>query len=560
MANTFPDRLAPGRPGGRAEATVFEALKRGLPDDWYLYAGLALLERDRAAEAECDFVLLHRLSGLYVIECKGFGVERRGDGYWYRREPDGSEHKLRESPFEQAQRGVKQLVEVLRRRWREESGGGELPFVHGHAVALPWVRGQRGALPLDVEPELLLDADGLDQPLRFVQQLAAFWHRTQRTPPRPLDEVAFTRFRKHVLLPRTHLAPAMAGLFAADGRQLQQQTDEQVRVLSGLFQQQHLVVTGPAGTGKTLLGLEAARRYADSGLRTLLVCFNRGLGDALEARVGTWDETVAARTTAGTFHKLCEDALPCLGRKLEVPAGPPDAKRAYFEHTLPLALLDAVAAGHVAPWQAIVVDEAQDFHPDWWSILENLTTPNARWLVLADKEQDIFGRENAFHAGWPRFQLTFNLRSSRALGRFVSAASGMTLDHLANAPEGLPPQIERQAPGKPTVERLDRLVAELLGREGFYPSQIAILSPHTRAHSSLAGRTLIAGHLLVDQADGDRDALLHTTIGKFKGLEADVVILIDFDPEDHLCRAAMRYVAASRARHMLYVFSKTGVF
>ena len=550
----------PSRPGGRAEATVFEALKRGLPDDWYLYASLPLLERDRAAESECDFVLLHRLSGLYVIECKGFGVERRGDGYWYRRDPDGSEKKLRESPFEQAQRGVKQLVEVLRRRWREDSGGADLPFVHGHAVALPWVRGQRNGLPLNVEPELLLDADGLDQPLHFVQQLAAFWRRTHRAAPRPLDEVAFTRFRKHVLLPRTHLSPTMSGLFAADGRQLQQQTDEQIRVLSGLLSQQHQVVTGPAGTGKTLLGLEAARRFAESGLRTLLVCFNRGLGEALEARVQAWDDTAAGRTTAGNFHKVCEDALPSLGRKLEVPAGPPDAVRAYFEHTLPLALFDAVAAGHVLPWQAIVVDEAQDFHPDWWSILENVTTPNARWLVLADKEQDIFGRGNEFHADWPRFQLTFNLRSSQALGRFVSAASGMTLDHLANAPEGLPPQVERQAPGKPTVERLERLVADLLGREGFYPAQIVILSPHTRARSSLAGRTDVAGHPLVDHTHGDRDALLHTTIGKFKGLEADVVILIDFDPDDKLCRPAMRYVAASRARHMLYVFSKTGVF
>lgn len=48
--------------------------------------------------------------------------------------------------------------------------------------------------------------------------------------------------------------------------------------------------------------------------------------------------------------------------------------------------------------------------------------------------------------------------------------------------------------------------------------------------------------------------MLHTTIGKFKGLEADVVILADIDPDDVRCNLSARYVAASRARHRLYVF------
>ena len=563
MANCFPDQLPPGRPGGKAEAAVFEAFKRGLSDEWYVYAGLPLLERDRAAEGECDLVLLHRQAGLFVIECKGFGVERRGDGKWYRRDLDGSVKEMTEGPFEQAQRTVKHLVDILGRRWRTEFGASlgnttEPPLVHGHAVALPWVKHARAELPLNVEPELLLDAVGLDQPLKFIERLAAFWRRSRHTPPRPMDDQTFTRFRKRVLLPRTHLGPTVAGLAAADGRRIQAQTDEQVRILTGLFQQKQQIVTGPAGTGKTLIALESARRYAAAGLRTLLVCFNRGLGDALKARVQSWDAAEAELVTVGNFHQLCEDVLPALGRKLDVPKGDGAAVRAYFEKELPMALLEAVDGGHVPPWQAIVADEAQDFDPDWWSILETVATPDARWTVVADRSQDIFGRENQFHAGWPRFNLSHNLRSTRAIGAFVAKCSGMALDHLQQAPEGVPPQVERQPSGKAFVERLERLVADLLGRDGFYPAQIVILSPHTRANSSLVGRTELARHRLIDRPDDDRDGILHTTIGKFKGLEADVVILIDIDPADALCTPAMRYVAASRARHLLYVFSRDG--
>jgi DNA helicase IV len=50
--------------------------------------------------------------------------------------------------------------------------------------------------------------------------------------------------------------------------------------------------------------------------------------------------------------------------------------------------------------------------------------------------------------------------------------------------------------------------------------------------------------------------VLHTTIGRFKGLESDVVIMLDVDPDDPRCGRHERYVAASRAKHRLYVFTR----
>jgi DNA helicase IV len=66
----------------------------------------------------------------------------------------------------------------------------------------------------------------------------------------------------------------------------------------------------------------------------------------------------------------------------------------------------------------------------------------------------------------------------------------------------------------------------------------------------------LAGIPLADRPADQEGKLLHTTIGKFKGLESDIVVMADVDPSDPRCSTRARYVAASRARHMLHVFAK----
>jgi superfamily I DNA/RNA helicase len=88
------------------------------------------------------------------------------------------------------------------------------------------------------------------------------------------------------------------------------------------------------------------------------------------------------------------------------------------------------------------------------------------------------------------------------------------------------------------------------------PEQIVILTPHRRTHSSLDGVSAIAGIALADGPGERKGKLLHTTIGAYKGLESDVVILLDIDPSDPRCDRRARYVGASRARLALHVFAK----
>src|SRR5687768_13573702 len=110
MAQMIPAEPPPDERGTRAERALFLALEEALSDDFFVYYGLPYIARERAEEGEVDFLVVHRERGILVIECKGGGVVRKANGDWAR---DG---KRIESPFDQAQRQIKQLVRELEAR------------------------------------------------------------------------------------------------------------------------------------------------------------------------------------------------------------------------------------------------------------------------------------------------------------------------------------------------------------------------------------------------------------------------------------------------------------
>ena len=114
---------------------------------------------------------------------------------------------------------------------------------------------------------------------------------------------------------------------------------------------------------------------------------------------------------------------------------------------------------------------------------------------------------------------------------------------------------EQEGGRRKTLQQIESLVRKLVEAQGVPVERIAVLTPHSRKNSTLAEVEEIAGIPLTEQREEREGALLHTTIGKFKGLECDVGILVDVDPKDPRCNRNARYVAASRARQRLYVFA-----
>jgi hypothetical protein len=555
----IPDIPPEFGPGKGAEKALYEALQSQLTDDFFVYHGLRYLEKERAAEGEADFLILHREYGLLSVECKGRGVRRTGTGQWFRLCEDGKEWPLREDPFQQAQRTLKQLVKELDSRLREAMPrlNGPFPFTYGYAVAFPLTFLNDADLPLNLQLRIVFDASDMNRIEERVLDAFNFWGA--RSPAHcQLEKHEFSAFRKRVLHPRFHVTESLGAQLQLNTQQFIRLTEEQVLILKGILSNPRLTVSGGAGTGKTILALEAAKLLSERGMRVLLMCYNQALARYLDRIIKDW-QGLEARVDVYTFHGLCRKAYEVLEIPFVVPTkGDPDGSVRFWNETAPLVLMEALDKGKLSCWEGIVIDEGQDFAADWWAVIEGcLANKETGTLVIFyDPHQEIFGRGCHIPELRANFPLLCNFRNTRMIIDAMRGIMNVDMAPHPRSPQGQEVKRHLQKSKKKAQEEIEGMLKTYIQGQGIRPEQIAIITPHTKENSLFSGTEDLAGYPLAEDPANRHGAILHTTIGKFKGMESDVVFFADIDPEDPRCNVNARYVAVSRGRQILHEFWK----
>ena len=291
-------------------------------------------------------------------------------------------------------------------------------------------------------------------------------------------------------------------------------------------------VAGVAGSGKTLLALEHARRSAASGRRTLLLSGGRVHARWLAESIG---DAHAGRLEVLSFHGLCRRVTEAAGARFEVPEAP-EARAEFLEWGAPELLLEHRDATGTS-WEAIVVDGGQDFLGDWWDALERCLAPRATFHVFYDEAQDVYG--------------------ARGIGA-LEALPGFELERCFRGVEGRSETVVAIPGPARRRDAVRELAARWLGEESLAPARVAILAPHRLGRSCLAGLGEVRGVPLTERLEEWRAGrgLLVSTIRAFRGLEADAVAVIDLPKptEGEGFGAADLHVGRSRARRSLHLF------
>jgi hypothetical protein len=547
MARVIPDTKPEDIPHD-SERVVYEAL-RALPAGYVVLHSFPWLRprRDLAAEplveGEADFVVLHPERGMLVLEVKGGVPELRGRT-WFR-----GNAEIRD-PFEQARRNRYALVDAIEERSRGRIGRGI--FTHGDVVVFPHCR-YSGPLPLNTDPRLLLDSRATPEIGARIESAFEAWQRR----PTSLTPSQFSELLD-ALMPKLRLMRSVSADLAAEGQRIVQVTEDQRTTLQGLLASDRVLVEGGAGSGKTLLAVEFGVSLAVSGARVLLLCFNRHLATWLQeqARGDPRLRSAPGSLEVSTFHSF---ALSLAQRARVEFVVPSDNAEAFWDAEVPLILeqaLDLLRAGAGAPlYDAVVVDEAQDFSPDWWVTVESLTrgARHGRLYAFLDLHQSLRGDPRLPSVPLQtKFRLTTNCRNTRAIARSASRIVGAEITLLAGTPEGEAPSLCRAATAAADAGIVLGEVRRLFGG-GLEARQIVLIGPAARANGSLARFAEVDGVPLVDNASDWRrgGGVLVTTARAFKGLEADVVILYDLSGFGAAFSTTDLYVAWTRARHRL---------
>ncbi len=550
MARMYPDRIPAfvrTNPGRAAECSVYEALLDTLSDDYSVFGWVAWVGRrtgDGARDGEADFVIAHPEHGLLVLEVKGGAVAFDASaGAWSSTDLNGRVHPLQESPFAQAARHRHELGRKLQDtpKW-----GGRSP-TFGWAVALPDSSTPAGDLGLDGPRELLICHEHMGRIDERVASIGRYWQRREEHRE-PLGEDGVHAVRQ-VLAQSFQLRMPLGRVLQEDARSIVELSEAQFGVLDGLVHNRRVLVTGGAGTGKTLLALEKAKRLArDDGFRTLLTCFNLPLAEYLRASAGD-----IPLLTVRNFHELCSDFAQRAGHDVTVPTDGA-AANIFYRETLPTLLADALTA---IPdrFDAIVLDEGQDFSATDRAALEMTLDDRADSILYAfqDDTQAIYPDGSPWPAtGMATFVLTENRRNTRAIHEVLGCLAGDT-GTRAGGPPGTPQEFIVAREGREQARALSRVLHRLIKEQGVAPASIAVLVSSRRGEPPVVVDGRIGAFEATTEHDAADERILFESVTRFKGLERDVVILTRLDPVEYISYRPMLYVGASRARTMLIV-------
>ena len=185
----------------------------------------------------------------------------------------------------------------------------------------------------------------------------------------------------------------------------------------------------------------------------------------------------------------------------------------------------------IRPYDAIVVDEGQDFRESWWLAIEDCLAEKGRLMVFCDPQQNIFGADglDAIDVGDRVLRLPVNCRNTQHIARFCDNIIDIESYSHERAPDGLPVRVDVEKNDENRLKSIESLIAHWIKKEGLRPSQIAILSPWRKDKTCLAEVDRVSRIKLTSNIDtwGQDKGILCTTVRAFKGLEADVLLLVD---------------------------------
>ncbi|MDO4765090.1 MAG: ATP-binding domain-containing protein [Eubacteriales bacterium] len=313
-------------------------------------------------------------------------------------------------------------------------------------------------------------------------------------------------------------------------------TRQQAMLLDFLEEQKTAVIHGLAGTGKTVLAVEKAKRLAAQGEQVLFLCFNSFLRDALRKN------NVIPNVTFHNAHSLAYEIMGQSDLTVE------EVLEEFVD------FLEEVFEEESWEYSNIIVDEGQDLDDSLLNRLYELVKQkNGCFYVFYDRNQYIMKNPLSKWIDNAECRLVLHKNCRNTAEVFKTSCSIMGLENVTYN------DVHGEIPGVRFYNRKDeeeKIVSDFIKcvlDEGLQPSDIVILTAKTVESSWIDPEKKYAGQKL--SCKGEAEKILFTSIRKFKGLEAEAILIVDMqmsaltNPEDR----RLLYTGASRAKNLLNI-------
>lgn len=533
------------------------------PEGWIALHSLDLAPWTHGLRTEIDFVVIVPDSGILCIEVKSHENLSFDGQRWH-------PPTIKRSPFKQAADGRYNFFRRLRDLAPKFQ---DVPVVH--CCIFP--RAAFSLAPnMSVQSWELMDsrtfrafssADQFCEDIRKRLQSAIAADGRLSPLPQPLTAAEIAVIVSSCVPVQKFRPDARAEILHREAQVENHLREQQKPALKLAAQNPRLIVAGGAGTGKTLIAMEIARRASESGKRVALLCFNQLVGDWMRQRIAQATPSLPTLVAGRAIQVMAEMT------GVAIPANP---SAHFWEFELPQAIEDRLTDPDfqaVAQFDYMVIDEAQDIlgRPRLWQCLSQFIAGgvvSGCYTLVGDFEHQVLSERTAMREAlkvidqsahpthWP---LTENCRNYRIVGETAARLGGLGdaiySGYLRTGGGVRNYNIAFYDTDQAQTDLLAQLLRDFRA-EGYKASEITILS-FRADEMSAATKLRHSGHKL-RPARQTGEATAFTTVHAFKGMENKIVLLTDVELNNTDFHRDLFYTGMTRSTESVRVLCRHG--
>lgn len=522
MANMYPKNISEYLPTN-SERIVYYELKNQLPDSFDVFYSVSWTSNvnGKLVKSEADFIVASPDFGFLCLEVKGGNSIRVEENVWYLSDTIHGERRLNESPYSQAEKNMYYFKKCFAGIYSTNYSG-----IYGAGVVFPFYSVRDDHNLNNRDRACTIDCNDLNNIYDSIKKMFRLWagNTYGRRFYSPSQHQAFLE----IIRDRIAVSAAAGALVRFKEQQLDVINRVQDNYIYFLKNVKQFYIRGGAGTGKTWIAIKMANFEAEMYKRKVLfVCASKQLANMIREYVS---KNVEVKDIQSLFSTIVTN--------LDV-------------YTPPLYCgLSSSLGDNLPKYDAIFVDEAQDFTEEWAKIICRLLLNDneSRLGVFFDDVQVL--REESFGDGFNINGLPYllheNIRNTANIYKWTSEKTNLGMDMVANPVEGPTPITVYVDERNQLVLLLESFFKRYLEDEYLLTDSLVIL---TEEHEKMLVEFSegIAKWKLVHGKPSSEYEVGVYSIDEFKGLESNMVIYIHGkDTSDN-----MDYIAYTRAKYYL---------
>lgn len=528
MANMYPKNIAEYLPED-SEKVVYYALKSQLPESFDVFYSVkwTTYEKGQRIQSESDFIVASPEYGFLCLEVKGGnGIEIGENNHWKLIDHTNGNRNLSCSPYDQAERSMYYFKKVY-------TNTNHIPYpgIYAAGVIFPFYAVPEHKSIDHRHRDCTIDYREMNHLYDKIKKMFRLWAGRS---------YGFRVYRENqhkalleLIRQKVALSAAAGALVQYKEHQLQvinRVQDNYVYLLSNVTQ---FYMKGGAGTGKTWIAKKMAiQEVKQNNHKVLFLCASPTLRGSVKKDFAM-NPAVADKIDTYCVSQLFQK----ISTNFE-----------NYESPIYKGIEDSISTDEV--YDAIFVDEAQDFTEEWARITKKLLKdPEKSRLGIFYDDVQIF-RENSFGNGFgitgEPYLLRENIRNTANIYSWTAEKTNLGKDVIVNPVEGPTPVTENVHDHLQMTHRLESLLKKYIDEEHLAKGKIVLLLEDVERFEA-AYPVGIAKWRFTRGEPSAANEIKISSVEEFKGLESDMVIYIH-SPNS---TPNMDYIAYTRAKYYL---------